>query len=351
MECPDCEIIRPVSFGRNRLILRMPTAGTIEKVKRASLDTGLQGDEVDGMPEALCWILDDDALNSFIIGLAGEIGDQELEGCQALVLPAGREPKMIDYLAARTLRELVARMQSRWLETVLAEHRLVSLLQPILRPDGSVFGHEALARGVEANGALIGAGALFGAAAESNLLFSLDLAARRSAIQTWAKVAPRGQTLFVNFNPSSIYDPAYCLRTTVTAVSELGLTPGNIVFEVTESGEVKNKAHLKGILNFYRKAGFRVALDDVGAGFSGLNMLQEIRPDILKIDMDLMRGIDTDGFRQSIVSHLIALAHEQDILVVAEGLETPQEIAFAQQAGADLLQGFGLARPATTPQV
>lgn len=349
MNCPECEMIRPVSHGQNRLILRMPTAGTVSKVLKASSDASLEAETIDELPEARAWLLDDETLNRFVIGLAGEIGDAELEGCQALVLPHNRQPATADYLAARTLKELVARMQNRWLEEMLTEHRLLSLLQPIVSADGSIFGHEALVRGVERDGSLIGAGALFQSADEARLLFTLDLAARRSAIETWAKTAPRNQTLFVNFNPSSIYDPAYCLRTTVSAVAELGLTPNRIVFEVTESAEVKNKAHLKGILNFYRKAGFRVALDDVGAGFSGLNMLQEIRPDIIKIDMDLMRGIDGDGFRQSIVRHLIALAHEQNILVVAEGLETEGEIDFARSVGADLLQGYGLGRPARNP--
>jgi EAL domain-containing protein (putative c-di-GMP-specific phosphodiesterase class I) len=144
---------------------------------------------------------------------------------------------------------------------------------------------------------------------------------------------------------TAICDPSYCLRITVSACENAGLQPSSIVFEVTETDLVTDVRHLRGILAFYRKAGFRVALDDLGAGYAGLNLLKDLEPDIIKIDRHLITDIDTDTFKQNIVEHLISLAHKQQIKVVAEGIETQGEYTKLKAMGADLLQGYYLARP------
>lgn len=113
------------------------------------------------------------------------------------------------------------------------------------------------------------------------------------------------------------------------------------MFEVTESDQVRDRQHLRGILAFYRSAGFRVALDDVGAGYFGLNLLQDLHPDYMK----MIRNVQADPFRQSIVTHLVALAHENGIRVVAEGIEAEVALAWLRSAGVDYVQGFLIARP------
>src|SRR5690606_15469779 len=132
------------------------------------------------------------------------------------------------------------------------EKRLISALQPIFRADGALYGHEALLRGRERDGTIIPAGPLFAAAAETELLLTVDLIARRLALQTAADVG--AGTIFINFDPASIHDPTVGLAETVAVVRELGLKPGDIVFEVTESGEVRDRDHLRRILRFYRTA-------------------------------------------------------------------------------------------------
>ncbi|MFN6972114.1 MAG: EAL domain-containing protein, partial [Rheinheimera sp.] len=182
-------------------------------------------------------------------------------------------------------------------------------------------------------------------AEQADLLFSLDLVARRAAVEYFAAARLKGK-LFINFNPSSIYDPSYCLRSTAAAIYELGLKPADVVFEVTETHQTNDLNHLKGILAFYRNAGFKVAMDDIGSGWSGLNLLQKIRPDYVKIDMELVRDIHEDVFKQNIVSSLISIAKKSSITIIAEGIETEQEASWLIDNKVDLLQGYLFGKPA-----
>lgn len=178
----------------------------------------------------------------------------------------------------------------------------------------------------------------------SDLFFSLDLIARRSAVAHFKKSWLRGK-LFINFNPSSIYDPSYCLRATASAINALGIRPEDVVFEITETTTATDESVMRGIFNFYRNAGFGVALDDIGSGWSGLNMLHKYRPDYVKIDMDLVRDLHRDPYKQTIVKHLIQLAHDNGAKVIAEGIERKEELAILQSYRADFYQGFLLAKP------
>lgn len=345
MHCPDCEKIKTLIHADNRLLLSTPTVRTREKLAGLAARRGLEMVPVED-PDCLDIRLPVEHMGSFVTEANGLLSQEEMDHTRALLMDAARVPSLSDWMGTRTLRWLVAAVKGQWLVAMLERDRLFSMLQPICRPDGSVFGYEALLRGREENGDIVSAGALLSVATETQLLFTVDLVARREAIRAMAVRRAPDARLFVNFNPSSIYDPSYCLRTTHSFVQEMGLTPANIVFEVTETAEVKDQAHLRGILAFYRQAGFRVALDDIGAGFSGLNMLQELRPDYVKIDMALIRNVDADPYKQSIVRHLVGIARETGCQVVAEGIETPAELAWVRAAGVHLVQGYLLGRPA-----
>jgi len=345
MHCPECEKIKALVHADNRLLLAPPTSHTRSKLLDIAARRHLRLVETED-PACLDIRLTRGDMDAFLTDANGSLSQEETDHCRALLLDGDKVPAMSDYMSTRTLRWLIAAVKGQWLVGMLEQDRLFSMLQPICRPDGTAFGYEALLRGREADGDIVSAGSLFSVASETQLLFTLDLSARREAIKAFATRRAPGAKLFVNFNPSSIYDPAYCLRTTHSFVRDMGLTPSDIVFEVTETTEVKDQAHLRGILAFYRQSGFRVALDDIGAGFSGLNMLQELRPDYVKIDMALIRGIDQDHYKQSIVRHLIGIAADTGARIVAEGIETEAERAWVTQAGVDFLQGYLLGRPA-----
>lgn len=349
MHCPDCERVSAFIHDRNSVHLVAPTGFTLDKIRAAATAAGLtpagltpaDGDE----PDVIRLDVPRAAFAGFADVLERRLSIEERSHARALVLPAGAAATMRACLGTRPLQAVIGRVKAAWLVDLLEQDRLVSALQPILRADGTPFGHEALLRAIGADGALIGAGALMDAARETELLFTLDLAARKSALEAAARLGPERGSVFVNFDPASIYDPHYCLKETGAAARALGLDPERIVFEVTEGSQVRSLDHLRGILAVYRQAGFRVALDDVGAGFSGLNTLHVLRPDLIKLDMELIRDVDTDRYRQAIVRHLIGLGHELGIEVLAEGIETEGERRWLVAAGIDYLQGCLLGRP------
>lgn len=287
-------------------------------------------------------------MRAFMIKLQGRLTGEELAGSRGLTLPRGRELTTSDLIRVMPLSQLIGKSQGEWLRQMIEENHYITWFQPLVDGrTGKIQAYEALFRGLE-DGQIISPNHIFGTAKDGGMLFQVDLAARRSAVECASQQGLGDKTLFINFNPTSVYDPSYCLRTTVSACDALGLKPSNIVFEVTETEKVDDMDHLRGILAFYRKAGFRVALDDIGAGYSGLSLLRTLSPDLVKIDMELVSGIDQDEFKSSIVEHLIAIAHERDIQVVAEGIETEAEYQHLKAMDVDLMQGFYFARPAET---
>lgn len=288
------------------------------------------------------------AVDRFVTVLYGALKGPELAGMR-IVTTDGREPGPADLGKVLGGDVFVNRFKAGWIIDALDAGTYTTWFQPIVRADDPdptrPFAREGLFRLQDRDGTLIPPGYVFSVAADAGLLFNLDLVARRSAVEAAARARVRSK-LFINFNPSSIYDPSYCLRTTAAAIEELGFRPSDVVFELTETHRAHDKAHLKGILAFYRNAGYAIALDDVGAGWSGLNLLHELRPDYVKIDMDLVRDIHEDAFKQTIVHHLLSIARTHGIGTIAEGIETQAEADWLIDRGVDYLQGYLFGRPA-----
>lgn len=287
-------------------------------------------------------------------GLVREgLSEEELKDSRVLLMEKEAQPALSDLLKTQDLGTFTAGVQGEWLLDILREKRLAVHFQPIVSvSDASeVFAYECLLRGLAENGDLVSPGRMFDTARAAGLLFNLDRAARLRAVEVSSeqKLATR---VFINFNPTSIYDPVYCLRSTMNIIDESpDVLPANIVFEVTESEEVKDSRHLLNILNFYRESGFRVALDDLGAGYGSLNLMEKLRPDFVKLDLDLVRDVDTDPYKARIAAKLLELARDLDVRVVAEGVETEGQWRWLQNHGADYAQGFFFARPAFPPPV
>lgn len=273
----------------------------------------------------------------------------ERRGLSALLLEPGETLSFHSFTRARTLEQWLGLLDACGLIEILEAKRFVSWFQPILSAtDGAVVGYESLLRGQRSDGSLMFPGEIFALAGDNDLLFQVDRQARESALRCAAAAGLQGQ-LFINFVPTAIYDPAHCLQSTVGWARKLGFDPGRLVFEVVETERVGDLDHLKRILDFYRSAGYRVALDDVGSGYASLNLLATLKPDIIKIDMEIVRGIDTDTQRQSVFRALVGIARDLGIQVLAEGIETLAELAYVAGEGADLVQGYLFARPAPKP--
>lgn len=212
--------------------------------------------------------------------------------------------------------------------------------QPIVAMDsGEIFAHEALVRGTQGEPA----GTVLAQVNDDNR-YAFDQRCRTTAIE-WATRLGVPARLSINFMPNAVYRPETCIRATLEAARQHGFPLERIIFEVTEQERVTDTGHLLEILRAYRKQGFLTAIDDFGAGYAGLNLLAEFQPDLLKLDMALIRGIDNDPVRQAIVESVLSMCQRLSIRVIAEGVETQEELLALQGMGIGLFQGYLLARP------
>jgi EAL domain-containing protein (putative c-di-GMP-specific phosphodiesterase class I) len=204
-----------------------------------------------------------------------------------------------------------------------------------------IWGHEALVRGPNGESA---ASVLANITEENRYRF--DQACRVKAIEAAGRLYDdEDLRLSINFMPNAVYEPAACIRTSLEAARRVGFPSERIMFEFTEDERIRDAGHIERIISEYRRLGFITAIDDFGAGYAGLKVLAEFQPDLLKIDMALLRGIDASQARQAIVAGIAGIARALDITVIAEGVETEKEFAVLRATGIRLYQGYLFARP------
>ena len=215
--------------------------------------------------------------------------------------------------------------------------------QPIVDvTSGVTFAHEALVRGTHGEGAY----RVLSAVDDSNR-YAFDQQCRVRAIEMAAKLglANDGACLSINFMPNAVYEPRACIRLTLDAANRTGFPLHRVIFEFTEA-EKLDTAHLLNILKTYKAIGFKTAIDDFGAGYAGLNLLTQFQPDIVKIDMDLVRGVDANPVKRSVLRHTLRLLEELAVTPLCEGVETADELSALQDLGVRLIQGYLIAKPA-----
>lgn len=204
----------------------------------------------------------------------------------------------------------------------------------------SVFAHEALVRGPQGEGAMT----VLSQVDEHNR-YRFDQACRVKAIKTAAQLGIT-ERISINFLPNAVYKPEVCIRTTLEAARVHGFPLDRIIFEATEGERVEDGAWLATILREYQRCGFLTEIDDFGAGYAGLNLLADFKPDLIKLDMALVRGVDSSPSRQAIVRGLLRICADMGVQVIAEGIETAAERDFLADAGVRLMQGYLFGKPA-----
>jgi EAL domain-containing protein (putative c-di-GMP-specific phosphodiesterase class I) len=346
--CPGCEVLPEPVPTAGQLLIWPPLGHTRQKLRDSLRQFDVETFEP--VPQCLGVELSAGLLDWIRSEWPGMLSRAERDDCRCLILPPDTTVSLAHFGQMTSLATLLGRISGRWLVDIIAGQRLTTYFQPIVPVNdaANVFGYECLIRGRDAQGQMISPVSLYETARQSNLLFQLDRASRLRHIRS-AREHSLKTMIFINFNPTSIYDPAFCLRTTVAAIANSGIEPGQFVFEVVESDELKDPDRLPGILQFYRDAGFRVALDDIGAGFSSLNLLTKLKPDFVKFDIELMRGIDEDPYKATIVSRLLEIAHELEIQTIVEGIETVGEWQWAVEHDAQFAQGYLFGKPAPEP--
>lgn len=212
------------------------------------------------------------------------------------------------------------------------------LFQPIVRwSDRTVFGYEALVRTDEQT--LGHPGELYAAAAALDELHRAGRVIRRAVSQTIRQFAG-SEPIFVNVHPRDLDDDELTSRT-----SPLAAFASRVVLEVTEWAALEPTRDLPGRLSALRDVGYRFALDDLGSGYSGLTSFAQLRPEVVKLDMSLTRGVAAEPTKRKLIRSMTTLCEELGVLVIAEGVETPEERDVLVGLGCDLLQGFLFARP------
>lgn len=214
--------------------------------------------------------------------------------------------------------------------------------QPIVNTlEKSIWGYEALVRGINGEGA----GAVLSAVTSENM-YRFDQACRVKAIEiAGAKTSSRSAKLSINFMPNAVYEPKACIRATLAAAARVGFDPKRLMFEFTENERITDAAHVERIVAEYRQMGFTTALDDFGAGYAGLGLLARMQPDVLKLDMELIRDIDSSAAKRAIVGGVVNIAREMGLSVLGEGVETIDELETLKGLGITLFQGYLFAKP------
>jgi len=276
----------------------------------------------------------------------------DLGGAIALFNPSVRSARQILKAVeiARRDAKLEAGLRARErgceiLELILTEN-LVSRYEAIVDLEtGRPIGYEALTRGPE-HSHLHSPERLFAQAKEVGLLFELDCLCRRLAFEH-AGCVPRGSKLFLNCLPAAIGDPNLRHEGLRANLEKYRLEPEHLVLEISERESIENFAIFRELRDSYRDLGVQIAVDDAGAGYASLEAIMEIAPDYMKADMTLVRGIDTDPPRREVVRGLQGVAERIGAEVIAEGIETAEELRVVRELGIRFGQGyaFGAALP------
>ena len=212
--------------------------------------------------------------------------------------------------------------------------------QPIVDiVDCGIYAHEALVRGPHGEPALT----VLSRINEDNR-YRFDQACRAKAIKTAAELS-MSTRLSINFMPNAIYRPEVCIRATLAAATAHNFPIDRIIFETVEGERIADAKWFAEVLREYKRIGFLTAIDDFGAGFAGLNLLADFQPDLVKLDMDLIRGIDVLPARQAIVRHVTRMCTDLGIQVIAEGVETIGEYGALRDLGIRLIQGYLFGMP------
>lgn len=217
--------------------------------------------------------------------------------------------------------------------------------QPIVSlQTGEILGWEALTRGPQ-DSYFLSPAVIFNFAEEVGLLFPLEKVCRELSIQNFGKLT-KDQKLFLNIHPQTVNDSQFVKGETRKFLKDSSLNSTNLVFEITERQGIHDFSQFNKTLSHYRNQGYRIAVDDAGAGFSSLQTIAEVKPEYIKIDSSLVQNINTNRVKQALLETFVTFAQKIGCYIIAEGIETEQELKTLRTIGVHFGQGYFLARPA-----
>jgi EAL domain-containing protein (putative c-di-GMP-specific phosphodiesterase class I) len=234
------------------------------------------------------------------------------------------------------------KIDKEWLHLVA---KLDFVFQPIIcARSGKIFAVEAFVRGTEQLGfkTII---EFFNKAFEKNELYNTDLLLRSKALHKFININIENLMMFYNIDNRILFDKSYSKGNTIKILEELKLKKKSICFEISGRGNIPLAIDLFKVLDNYKNEGLKIALDDFGRGVLCLELLYNSNPDFLKIDEFFIRSIATDRKKQFILQSIVSLAHQLGIKVIAEGVESLEELQLCQKYDIDFVQGFYIQKP------
>ena len=240
------------------------------------------------------------------------------------------------------------RLTEELLHTVIRQQNVKAHFQPIVHlQTQQIYGYEGLIRG-PVNTVLHSPTQLFEVATRVGRLADLDILCRQVVIKQFSQLGLPGR-LFINIDPYSLIHEHFREGQTLEFIEQAGLNPSQVIIELTETHPVEDVKLMQQAMDHYRQMGFRVALDDLGAGYSGLKLWSELRPEIVKIDRHFIQGVDEDRTKQQFVSAILKTATALGCRVITEGVETEKEYATLRKIGVEMVQGYYFCRPVEVP--
>ncbi|MFN8674414.1 MAG: EAL domain-containing protein [Candidatus Sericytochromatia bacterium] len=275
----------------------------------------------------------------------------EMETINLLLLEDDEQLNYHNFGKVQSLLKTYRLIKAKDIVYILNNKTLKTYFQPIVSVEHKeIFAYECLSRGIKKDGSLMGSHLLFKTAAKNNMLYYLDREARQTALSNVLE-NKIDKKIFINFVPNSIYNPETSLRDTLEWSEKLGIKKDNLVFEVIETEKIVDIKYLNSTLESYREQGVQIALDDIGSGYSSLSLMSELKPDYIKVDMQIIRDIHKHSFKKSILKSLAYLAKQSNIKILAEGVETKDELDYCISEGVDYVQGFFFSKPTLKPVI
>lgn len=233
------------------------------------------------------------------------------------------------------------------LDYIINNKQIKTVFQPIISlRDGSVLGHEALSR-ITCESEIKNPDVLFTAAGEYNRLWELELLCRTTALEAAFKfmIPPYSKKLFINVNPNTMHDETFKKGFTKSFLMQYDITPNNVIFEITERNVITDMNGFRATIDHYKSQDYKIAIDDAGAGYSGLNLISDVNPNYIKLDMKLIRGVNSDSLKFALVKGMVEFSKVSNIFLIAEGIETYEELDTLVNLGVQYGQGYLIQKP------
>ncbi|HWT74438.1 MAG TPA: GGDEF domain-containing protein [Mobilitalea sp.] len=235
------------------------------------------------------------------------------------------------------------------LDYIINNKQIRTVFQPIISlRDGSVLGHEALSR-ITCDNVIKNPEMLFGIAGEYNRLWDLELLCRTKALEAAYQfmIPPYSKMLFLNVNPNIMHDENFKKGFTREFLMQFHIEPQNVIFEITERNVILDMGGFLSTIDHYRSQYYKIAIDDAGAGYSGLNLISDVNPNYIKLDMKLIRGIHLDKLKYALVKGMVELSKTANINLIAEGIECKEEMETLITLGVQYGQGYYIQKPSS----